>query len=370
MGTSKDILTQNDLIALNDQLSRIGTNLKLHVNESLSIAHGMNAVVANYYDSAGDKFGNVVLVFDFGTPPNVVRLFVPAQVTVLDGQIDQTGFVAAGDTPAGSFNSPGVPLGSKSLVTEMSIDAANQSEVYSNILLAHAQSVAANTGAAQCHGGTSYTIGNVTDSRSHVVGRRYITLGIDGLAWKIPADVFSENSGTFGPPQLIRGVNLLANKTLKHNVAAMGRDDDQYCAFWLTDPTGGTGYNTGGYTVEWSINQKADGSSAVWNLMNNTAPGYHTAVTDKYVQYDISQGAPPGTYSILLHASEGSDNRKLQCTVRAKITNVAGSVFTNYCRFYANDEDGCSFLGLITFSDPDTNSNTWYESIPGSPAIK
>lgn len=366
MGANRPVLTERDLTALNQALEQIASNLSLHVNESLSIAHGINAQIANYYDASGDQWGNVVVIFEFGTPPNVTRLYVPAQVTTLGPGSTGSGLNATGN-PAGSFSSPGVPLTLRPLITEITQEAISQAVIYDNLLLAHANTVFSDTGADQCHGGRSFTVGNVTDSLGHVVGRRYITLGIGGTTWKVPCDQFvDDGTGNFGPPQLMRGINLFASISKKHNVAAMGRDDEQYCAFWLTDPTGGTSP----HTVQWEINQLADGSSSTWNAMTDTTPGYHTAVTTKAILYDISAGSPPGSYSIKLQSDEGSDHRRLQCTVRAKITNQAGSVYTNYCRFYANDEDGCSFLGIITFSDPDTNSSTWYEVIPGSPAIQ
>lgn len=199
----KDIITQSDLLTLNEELQKIAANLKLHINESLSIAHGLNAVVADYYDNGGDKFGNVVLIFDFGIPPNVVRLYVPAQLTTLDGNAEDSGLISSG-SPSGSNLSPGIPLGSKPLVTELASDSANQSEIYTNILLAHASSVISDTGAAQCHGGVSYTAGNVLDEEGHYVGRRYITIGVNGLAWRIPAD--PNDVGGYGPPQKPRFV--------------------------------------------------------------------------------------------------------------------------------------------------------------------
>lgn len=356
----RDILTQNDLLILNEALQQVASNLKIHVNDSLSHTHGLNAVVANYYDSSGDKWGNMVVVFEFGIPPDITFIYVPAQVTVLGPASTGSGLVTDGAN-SGAFSSPGVPLVDKPLVTELTTDAVNQALIHDNLLLAHANTVHSDSGANQCHGGTAYTSTSTTDSLGHLVGRKYVTIGINGTAWKILGDEFVDGT-SYGPPQTIRGVNMFSNIALRHNVAAMGRDDNQYCSLWLTAATGGTTP----YTVEWQINASADGSSATWNAMiTNQASGiagYHTATTAKNVEYDVSAVSND---KLVLHAQEGSDNRRLQCTVRAKITNQSGVVYTNYCRFYANDEDGCGFI-----SDPDVNSNTWYEAITGSPGFQ
>lgn len=363
----RDILTQNDLLTLNEALQQVASNLKVHVNESLSVAHGLNGAVANYYDSSGDQWGNVVVVFEFGTPPDITRIYVPAQITVLGPASTDSGLVAEGAN-SGAFSSPGVPLADKPLVTELTTEAVNQTLIHDNLLLAHANTVHSDSGANQCHGGTAYTSTSTTDSLGHTVGRKYVTIGINGTAWKIPGDEFVDGT-SYGPPQTIRGVNLFAQTALRHNTAAMGRDDSQYCAFWLSPATGGTLP----YTIEWQINALPDGSSATWNPMTQNQAtgltGYWTATTANNVAYDCSAVSND---KILFVTGEGSDNRRLEFTIRAKITNQAGVVYTNYCRFYANDEDGCGFAGFLTFGaygDPDQNSDTWYEAIPGSPGF-
>ena len=48
--------------------------------------------------------------------------------------------------------------------------------------------------------------------------------------------------------------------------------------------------------------------------------------------------------------------------VRGKYTNATGSVYTNWCLFKANDEDG-SWI----FSDPNVNQSATHVSIVGDP---
>jgi len=160
-----------------------------------------------------------------------------------------------------------------------------------------------------------------------------------------------------GPEQTIRGVNLLANIAAGHNVSKMGRDNSQYSTFYLTPATGGTLP----YYITYQVNSVADGSSATWNDMDLGGTGYvNKATTAKDVWYDVTF---PG--KITLKSTEGSDDKRLQCTIRARVHNDAGDVYTNYCRFYANDEDGCGFV-----AGPDTNQKTYYEAISGSPPIQ
>lgn len=367
---NKKILTQSELHVLNDSLEQLAANLKLHVNGSISVAHGLNAKVANYYDDRGDQWGSIVLSFEFGTAPDITRIYVPAQITTIGPGSESSGLVPTGSA-SGSFSSPGIPIGGKTLVTELAEESLGQSTIYNNILLAHASTVHSDTGAGQCHGGTSYVTGSVTDTLDHVVSRKYVILGINGTAWKIPGDEFVDGS-SYGPPQYIRGVNLLASVSKVHNRADMAQDDKQQGVFYLTPATGGTLP----YTVEFQLNNSLDGSSSSWTPMTVQFGSGVTGYTKinpagKAISYDVSSTLKD---RILIQTTEGHDDDvQLECTIRAKITNAAGIVYTNWCRFYAADKDGNCFLGLITMGiisgAPDRNSITRYEKIAGSPAI-
>ncbi|MGV0949213.1 MAG: hypothetical protein ACOYB3_00980 [Azonexus sp.] len=370
MGEHSKILTQNDLLVLNAALGQLASNLDIHVNESLSVAHGINAINASYYDSKGDQWGNTVIVFDFGEPPNVVRLYVPAQVTNLGPASTGSGLAISSASPTGSFTSPGIPLGNKPLVTFLTTEALEQAIIYENLLLAHTSLVFSDTGALQCHGGRTYTSLSVLDSLGHTVGRKYITLGINGTAWQIPCDEYEHSTGSFGPPQLMRGINLVSNRATRYNAAACKQDAPQYGAFWLTANRGGSLP----YTVTYQVNALPDGSSATWNNLSSLTPGYVNAagVSGRTVFYDASISG-----QINFATYEGSEGSYIQqFTVRAKISNAAGDVYTNYCRFYAakvepKDSWWGKIFGIGWFSDSDSeNQGTWNEIIPGSPALQ
>jgi hypothetical protein len=56
------------------------------------------------------------------------------------------------------------------------------------------------------------------------------------------------------------------------------------------------------------------------------------------------------------------DDKRIVATIRGKWTNPAGDVFTNWCLFQANDEDG-SWI----FSDPDFNQSASHVNIVNDP---
>ena len=223
MGKIKGILTQNDLLTLNAALEQLGANLSLHVNSSLSTAHGVNVEQTNYYDSGGDQFGEASVVFEFGVPPNTIRLFAPLQLTALGPASTGNGLLTA-TTPSGTLTSPGVPLANKPLVTELASPSVDQASIYENILLAHANSVHSDTGATQVHGGQTYTVSGVLDSLGHTVGRRYITLGVNGIAYRIPCDEIKT-----GPPQPPRFLTITQNPDYGFSFLSAGYyQHDQY----------------------------------------------------------------------------------------------------------------------------------------------
>jgi hypothetical protein len=361
MGSSRTIITQNDLLALNAALEQLASNLKIHVNQSMSFAHGINAKIANYYDGVGDQWGNAVIIFEFGTPPDVIRLYVPAQLTALGPARTSNGLISSPLTPSGSFTSPGIPLSVKPLVTELTSESVNQAVIYDNLLLAHANTVHSDTGANQCHGGRAYTTGVIADSLGHSLGRKFITLGINGTGWTIPCDEHVDG-GNYGPPQLIRGVNLLSNISLRHNSAFSARDDTQLATFFLTPSTGGTLP----YTIQFQINNSADGSNPIWTSMGSPipplpAPGNQPTIAPSGypVRFDASTAN-----TLKMQTDIGSDSQVLSATIRALITNSGGTYITNYARFYGNDMDG----GLC--SDPDESYTTGFVDIPGSPPLQ
>lgn len=196
MSEQRTLVTQTQVDALNAIIAQIGQNLNTHVNDSLTRAHGLNAAFTTYFDTAGDTVGNVVIWFDFGTPPNVTRLYVPAILTTLGPARTDNGVTVTAQTPTGSSISPGIPLTEFPLATVFTEDTANSLNIYNDLLLAHIGGIMTDTGALQVHGGAAFSTINSLDQLGHVVGRNLVQIGINGTAFNLIADSLSS-----GPPQ-------------------------------------------------------------------------------------------------------------------------------------------------------------------------
>ena len=83
------LVTQSELDAVNVALYNLTKNLNAHVNSSMSVAHGLNAEFYDYYDSAGDLVGNIVLAFSYGSGSSTSAVYVPAIIS--SNSISQSG---------------------------------------------------------------------------------------------------------------------------------------------------------------------------------------------------------------------------------------------------------------------------------------
>lgn len=347
--SQKALLTQGEIAAFKDATQQLASNLNTHINHSLSKAHGIQ-LITGYTDSDGNNLttyqnshGDVVGTYFVRFAINGVLYYAPGISTVLAGQAASTGSLDTNPDITTVLGNPGAA----SLVTEYASIEIQQTVNVNSLLLEHSRT---NHDLVHSYGGVMSVVPKTTiDSAGYTVGRYVIKFVVNGVEYEIPCD-----TRLGGPPQPMRGSSLLSNVAAKHNSSRMGRDDEQFAVFTFTAPTGGTRP----YTMKYQINQKADGSG-VWNDMSDATPGWHEALTDQDVFYDISVAN-----TLSLQATEGSDDNTLQCTIRALLTNAAGSYSTNYGRFYANDEDGCGFV-----SGPGTNGETFYEAIPGSPPV-
>ena len=210
MAENVKLFTQSELTALNIQLDQLSQNLSAHVNGSLSKVHGLNVIPVPYYDSAGDRLGEMTVSFQFGDPPNNVTLFAPARV--LTSANDPGPHSTSDGGIGGTSAAAGVPIQSKPLVTSSpSSDAIAQASVYNQLLLLHSNSTIDDIRENQAHGGTAYATENVLDSLGHTVGRNTITLGINGKAVKIPADPNFLTGLGYGPPEPLRKPSLRMN---------------------------------------------------------------------------------------------------------------------------------------------------------------
>lgn len=351
--SQKTIVTQAEIAPFKDALNDLASNLNAHINHSLSKAHGLVLVsgfidsagnnLTTYQNSNGDIIGTTFVRFAIGG----VLYYAPGISTALAGQSASTGSLDINPDVSTELNAPGA----SSLITEYGSIEIQQAVNVNSLLLEHTRK---NHDIVHSLDNVMRVIPKTTlDSGGYTIGRYVVRFVVNGVEYEIPCD-----TRLGGPPQLMRGMNLLSNTMAKHNASYMAADDDQYAVFTLTGPTGGTRP----YTVVFQMNQKADGTG-VWNNMTNTSGGDHAAPNEVGDANDLFYNLSDPTV-LKLHSDEGSGSKTLQCTIRCVITNDAGTYITNYGRFYAEDTDGCGFI-----SGPETNGETYYEAIPGSPPI-
>jgi hypothetical protein len=202
MGDNLSLFTQAELTALNQDLDTIQKNLDRHVNDSLSKAHSFEVISQPYFDDNGDQVGDLMLKFQFGVPPSNQTIYVPARLASPDpGPSSISSGIVLSTSPTGTALSPGVPLAQKALITHSPAETATpQAEIFNSLLLLHAQSSVNDTGDQQDHGGITLFSENVLDSLGHVVGRRSVGLGINGVLYKLPGD--QRLSGPTQPPRI------------------------------------------------------------------------------------------------------------------------------------------------------------------------
>lgn len=373
MASQKNLITQARLQEVKFAQNELVDNLYAHVNASLSKAHGIELYylphptldgngndISIYFDSHGDRVGYYFMRLTF----NNTNYYAPLEITTLAGKDPMTGI--SPDTNVGVIV-PVTPGGSAWTTDftpedEQDLIVTNNSVLYPHTLLSHWETHTA--GVYQIFTQATY------DSAGHKVGTHVARVVVDGVEYWIPC-----TTAVGGIPQPMRlpfpAINTLQNTNC--NWCSMGRDDNQYGYFWYNAPTGGTLP----YTFKWQLNsykvQKVGNwwsdpniGSGTWNdlvgVSGTMGPGGPAHVPP----YNVDN-PEAGTYSVVgnkltLQVSTGDDSGHVVATVRGKYTNVAGSVYTNWCLFKANDEDG-SWI----FADPDVNQSATHVSIKNDP---
>ena len=212
MSQQRTLLTQSEIDQLNTIIGIIQANLGTHVNDSMSKAHGINILNESYTDSLGGVVGNYALYFDFGTPPAITRMYVPAFITNLGPSSNSDGISITAVGANGSSTAAGIPITPTPLTTTFVEQSVNNLEIYNDLLLYHISSVAADTGNKQVHGGTSNSAAVTLGSSGAVVGRYFVTLGINGTAFNLIADP-GVKVGAVGPPQPPTGATIVQAPT-------------------------------------------------------------------------------------------------------------------------------------------------------------
>lgn len=364
MAAEQNLITKGSLEEIRTAETILSDNLSAHANASLSKAHGIifynlphptydanGNDLSVYCDSHGDVVGTQLMRLTY----NRINYYVPIQSSTLPGKDPGTGITP--DVTVAANLGLAIP-GGTAWVTDFT-QAEQEDLLFTNdtVLLPHTQ-----LSHWETHTGGIYQIAPqiVTDSAGHRVSNYIARFLVDGSELWLPCDIRSN-----GPIQPVR-VAFPAITTLQGsnaNYCAMGRDGGQYGYFWYNPIVGGELPAT----FTWQYNSYLPPSYPWWS---NPLVGSGT-------WYDINMS--PGTYQLLnnpvtaystvtgpnkltIQTNTGSDNQVAIATIRGKWTNAVGTVYTNWCIFVANDQDG-SWI----FSDPDFNQSATYVNITNDP---
>jgi hypothetical protein len=362
----KNLITRSNLDEVNQAASGLVENLLAHINGSLSKQHGWNLVVLDdptydsdgnyityYTDSGGDQWGRYRLQLTY----NNTHYYVPLNTTTLAGKPALTYddlFPAISDFSDTEIN--------RAWVTDFSAQLQNAiGALNTDLLLPHTQKMH-----WEAHGAVYYQVipQIVRDTAGHRVANYVAKIIFEGRELLLPCD-----TRIGGPAQPVR-LPLNAVTTLpgaRHNVVHCANDDNQWGYFYTTDPVGGTKP----YTVTWEYNMYVPGSkndastgSGAWISL----PLQLTADTD--IPQPVSNGANSTKYrhfnnghTLKIITNTQSNGTRIALVVRARWSNAAGSVYSNWALMEFRDTDGSWF-----FSGPDTNQSTYYYKIPNDPA--
>lgn len=380
MAAEQNLITKGSLEEIRTAETVLSDNLSAHVNASLSKAHGIifynlphptydanGNDLSVYCDSHGDVVGTQLMRLTY----NRVNYYVPIQSSTLPGKDPGTGITP--DVTVAANLGVAIP-GGTAWVTDFT-QAEQEDLLFTNdtVLLPHTQ-----LSHWETHTGGIYQITPqiVTDSAGHRVSNYIARFLVDGSELWLPCDTRSN-----GPIQPVR-VAFPAITTLQGsnaNYCAMGRNDSQFGYFWYNPLTGGElpatfswEYNTYGPAVyPWWADPLL--GSGIWKPISTTTGIYQAMPDNPIAANSLISSSTSNKLTILTSAPSNSQTHI--ATIRGKWTNAVGTVYTNWCIFVANDEDG-SWI----FSDPDfnqaathvniTNDPTWidgYYTPPGPP---
>lgn len=365
MAAQKNLITKARLEAIKDAQRTLIDNLAAHANSSLSKAHGFvfynlphptldseGNDISSYTDSHGDRVGYYQLRLTY----NNTNYFVPLETSLLPGKDATTGLSV---TPSTQVTTPGSTVWVTDFTPEDEQDLINANQ---SLLLPHTQK-----GHWETHTGGVYQIiaQTVYDNAGHTVANYVARVIVDGVELLLPCE---PRAG--GPVQPVRfgfpGISTFEGSN--HNICEMGRDDTQTGMFWFNVAGG-----TLPYTYKWQINTYAPVSGAwgaaykdpsigsgSWLDIPSTPTSGNLPGSSPYAgTYELSA---PNRLKITTANNVVGDSKRVVATVRAVFTNTAGTVYSNWCLFYANDEDGS-----WVFSDPDQNQSHYYAAIKNDP---
>lgn len=303
------VITQSALNDIKLVLNDIAANLSQHINDSLSLAHGINLLPgAVYTNSNGDIIGNYVVIFYIG---NTIY-YAPANLTSLVGQPFTNGAIQV------NVANPQA-VGGAAWVTDFTSQALAAAETTDNdILIPHTQS-----GHWEVHGGMSVQSKNTYDAQGHLVGRYVIRFQFNNQVYEIPCD-----TSLSGAPQVLK-VSL--STTYLYYPNNLGNFQTQHPSGYPALATAAGGIAP--YTFEWHYREDTDPSST-GEIMPATGTNFKDNGYGIGITFTVASSSPFSTMNLTNIQNLSGTNRNLYFYVNvtdADATTVSSDIFRVQC---------------------------------------
>ena len=302
-----NIITQSALNDIKLTLNDIAANLSQHINDSMSLAHGINIFPnATYSNANGDLIGNYVVTFLV----NGVIYYAPATLTALTGQPFTNGSIQiAAANPQ--------TVSSASWITDFTPAAlAATDSIRDEVLIPHTQ-----LGHWETHGGMTVLPLNSYDTNGNLYARYALLFSFNSQLYEIPCD-----TSITGVPQPLK---VTLSTTYLYWPYSLGTFQAQHPTGYpvLATASGGTGP----YTFDWRYRDDAN-SNPLGQDMNTAGGSIAYDSVHPTVTFTIATVSPFSTLNILNittnHLPSGTKNFYFWCIVTdAAAATVTSDIF-------------------------------------------
>jgi len=300
------VITQSALNDIKLVLNDVAASLSQHINDSLSLAHGINILPGPVYtNSNGDVIGTYVVTFLV----NGVIYYAPATPTVLTGQPFTNGAIQVS-------NPNPQTVGMAAWITDFTAPALAAAEATrDDVLIPHTQ-----LGHWEAHGGMMVLPRNNYDSNGNLFARYVVRFSFNGNLYEVPCDTsFS------GAPQPLK---VTMSTTYLYFPSNLGSFTTQHPSGFpiLATASGGNAP----YTFEWHYRDDANASPS-GQVMSSSPISYNASLYPS-ITFTINTVSPFSTLNISNIANHlpgsGSKNFYFFCIVTdASASAVTSDIF-------------------------------------------
>lgn len=305
----RNVITQTALNDIKLVLNDIAANLSQHVNDSLSLAHGINLWpgfvdadgndFTKYRNAAGDVVGNFIVTFYV----NNTIYYAPANITTLQPQPFRDGETAT----LASQNAATVAAASwVTDFTALALSAANTTQT--QVLIPHTQ-----LGHWEAHGGMTILPRNSFDTNGNLFARFVARFQFAGQIYEIPCDTSIQ-----GVPQPVKSTLSINYLYFPSNLGSFTHQHPT--GFPITATASG---GTGPYTLEWYYREDVDPNTAGTLLPLSATdfqdPGFNVKIT-----FTTSTLSPFSTFNLTNVRNISGSNKNL--FFYSKVTDALGAI--------------------------------------------